>query len=539
MMKVMMMNKLKVLSAVLIVFCGLTGWSMAIESVGTIGDVNGFATAKQPGEAGVRILKRGSKVFLNDTVTTARGGRLQMIFVDGSTVRQGENSELVIDEYVFNPKVKKENSASFRITRGIIRVITDKITRLNPERFKVSTNYGTIGIRGCDLMFDISGDRESVIVVELHTADSVVVDLDVPAGPNRPAMKDRTVIREGGRVVEMSAVGGMKVGAAGMNQLRMIDQATKPMAVNDQKKDGRTEPQGAALPIEDSSQEGSAQHVAAVRAAGEASQQDANVNVVNVLSEPAPVVVAEPVTAAAPESEEAVAPPPIVEEEPEEEKEEEKVVVRQAAEPEPEDNKPTTTYPVVGAKNSTTLASGADWSFGAWEQKIIDLDSGGDEVTYYDRDTFVSGSTITGDAFRDVRDGATIYNLSGAGQAAAAILGNQQSDLVQGAAAVNVLIGGGVTPTWSSDITMSGGTSSLAFKTSGSIDNEGALNGSVSNYSLNAFGSNKGAPTTQSVSGNLVGPGTGSTPVTGATGKFDFDHSDGTKVKGVFGSDLR
>ena len=540
MMKVITMKKIKILSVVLMALGLLTGRSMALDAIGTISEINGQATAKQPGGAAVRPLKKGSEVFLNDQVETARDARLQMTFVDGSTIRQGESSELLINEYVFNPADKQDNSASFKITRGIFRVITDKITRLNPERFKVSTNYGTIGIRGCDLMFDIRPDGESVFVVGLHHADSVVVDLDLPAGPNQPAMKDQTVIRAGGRVVEMSAVNGMKIGQAVMRQLRVIDQATKPKIEVNAPPAPAEAP--AAPPVEDADEENSSK-AAKLRKVGDETLKLAIVNAMTVLPESAPVV--PPAPAPVVEQTVAEAPAPVVatkvREEPEAVEPVEVVQKREPApEPEPElPEEPSKTYPIVGARTSTTIASGTDWSWGAWEQEIIDLDVNGDEETFVDRETFVSGNTITGQAFRDIRDGAAIYNLSGSGQAGAAILGDKQSDLVSGTADVNVLVGGSVTPTWSSDVNMSGGTSALAFKSSGSIDDNGGLNGSVSNYSLNAFGNNKGTPSSESVSGNLVGPGTGSAPVSGAIGKFDFEHSDGTKVKGVFGSDLR
>ena len=195
--------------------------------------------------------------------------------------------------------------------------------------------------------------------------------------------------------------------------------------------------------------------------------------------------------------------------------------------------------PVVGTRMSSTIASGSDWSWGAWEQEIMDLDDEGEMVTYFDRGTFVTGNTITGQEFRDIRDGGIIYNLSGTGQAGAAITAKQRSEFMTGEVELNVLVGGGVTPTWNGDFDVAGGESQLQFSSSGSIDGNGRLNGSLDTYSLNAFGETKGPPVAQVITGNLVGPGTGDTPVTGAVGQFNFNHNDGTKVDGAFGADLR
>ena len=65
------------------------------------------------------------------------------------------------------------------------------------------------------------------------------------------------------------------------------------------------------------------------------------------------------------------------------------------------------------------------------------------------------------------------------------------------------------------------------------------MTGSASSYnmSVNAAGFGIGTLTGQSFGGNLVGPGVGGTPITGAIGNFSFDHGSASAVGG-YGTDL-
>ena len=58
------------------------------------------------GNASTRILKPKDSVFTNEIVTTRKRSRAQMMFIDKSIVGIGPDSELVIEEYIFNSKNK-------------------------------------------------------------------------------------------------------------------------------------------------------------------------------------------------------------------------------------------------------------------------------------------------------------------------------------------------------------------------------------------------------------------------------------------------
>jgi len=160
-----------------VAWVGLAFASPAIagEPVGQVVSLEGTATIARAGEA--LLLEPGAAVFLHDTIDTGSNSRVQVQLSDGSLVYVGERSAFTLSEYVFAPGSPYENNCLLTFIRGVFRVLTGKITRLNPERFLVKTARGEIGIRGCDLGFLLEGATDHVYVIDLHGVEGVVVRL--------------------------------------------------------------------------------------------------------------------------------------------------------------------------------------------------------------------------------------------------------------------------------------------------------------------------------------------------------------------------
>jgi len=152
--------------------------STAAVPVGTIVALQGFMTATGTDGAG-RKLQIKSPVFLNDRLITGRASKAQVLFDDDTIISLGENSEMVVDKYIYSPRNKQEASCSMKFATGIFRVVTGKITSINPERFKVRTRMATIGIRGCEVGFAIDDDREDVYILWLPSGKSIHVERSV------------------------------------------------------------------------------------------------------------------------------------------------------------------------------------------------------------------------------------------------------------------------------------------------------------------------------------------------------------------------
>jgi hypothetical protein len=155
-------------------FLLLAGWAAA-ETIGLVVAAEGKASATDAAGAG-RALGMKSDIRLNDTVKTEARSRLQILLNDDTLLAVGENSEMLMDEYVYNPAGTTNNSFGVKLGKGIFRTVTGKITDLNPDRFKVKTRLATIGIRGCDLGFDTTGeDEDTVAVLAIPKGKKVIV----------------------------------------------------------------------------------------------------------------------------------------------------------------------------------------------------------------------------------------------------------------------------------------------------------------------------------------------------------------------------
>lgn len=145
------------------------------DSIGMVVAVQGDASAT--GADGiVRELAMSSDIFLNEIVRTGPSARLQILLNDDSLLAQGENSEMAIDEYIYNPAAASENGFGVTLGKGLFRTVTGKITDLNPERFKVKTSRATIGIRGCDLGFDITPKKDNISIITVPKGKTIFID---------------------------------------------------------------------------------------------------------------------------------------------------------------------------------------------------------------------------------------------------------------------------------------------------------------------------------------------------------------------------
>lgn len=134
--------------------------------VGAAGAVAGRVTALAPASDAVgRVLSSGKTVYSRDTITTSPQGRLQIMLVDETVFTIGPDSEMLIDEFVYDPFTGSGKVAA-EVTKGVFRFVTGKIARKRPSAMKVKLPNGTIGIRGTIVAGKINAD-ESILVALL------------------------------------------------------------------------------------------------------------------------------------------------------------------------------------------------------------------------------------------------------------------------------------------------------------------------------------------------------------------------------------
>src|ERR1051325_5383494 len=123
----------------------LAGGIAAQERVGVSSAVNQQATGTPPGAA-ARPLVIGQEVVFNERITTAAVGQTQLLFLDESSMSIGPNSDLTIDQFVYDPRTGSGKLA-MTTTRGLLRFVGGKLSKQD-DAVTMRTSSATLAVRG-------------------------------------------------------------------------------------------------------------------------------------------------------------------------------------------------------------------------------------------------------------------------------------------------------------------------------------------------------------------------------------------------------
>ena len=170
---------------------------------------------------GTAQIKRGNEqnnadvdfsIQSNDEAVTTNG-RMEITFLDNSTVKLTEHSQLTIDEYIYDPDPSKSKMA-LTFGLGTARFISGKLGQIDKRNIKLRTPTADIAIRGTDFTATVDELGRSLIIllpdkygvssgeIEVITAMGTVL-LNKPyeattvsvfeSAPSKPAVLDLTL----------------------------------------------------------------------------------------------------------------------------------------------------------------------------------------------------------------------------------------------------------------------------------------------------------------------------------------------------------
>ena len=99
----------------------------------------------------------------NDEAITTNG-RMAITFLDESVVKLTEHSQLLIDEYIYDPDPSK-SKMSLNFALGTARFITGNLNRIDKQNIKLSTPTANIAIRGTDFTATVDELGRSLIIL--------------------------------------------------------------------------------------------------------------------------------------------------------------------------------------------------------------------------------------------------------------------------------------------------------------------------------------------------------------------------------------
>lgn len=125
----------------------MTAAQTSAEAIGVVSRLQNDAVAVR-GQQRVALQEAGD-IFTNDEIETGADARIEITFKDETKLTIGENSRLVIDDYLYDPD-KDVGALLLDAAKGPFRFISGGIGKLKDKRVEVRTTSATVGIRGTE-----------------------------------------------------------------------------------------------------------------------------------------------------------------------------------------------------------------------------------------------------------------------------------------------------------------------------------------------------------------------------------------------------
>ena len=155
----------KILSAVIGLFLILSSQVSSAEKlsiekqlVGIVGAISGTVKTE------TRELKAGDKIYLNETIYAAPGSGTQILLLDQSTFTVGEDSEVVMDTFIYDPETN-DGKIVASVKQGSLKVISGLISKKNPDSLTVEVPEGTLGSRGTEFQTIVSKGKTDTLLI--------------------------------------------------------------------------------------------------------------------------------------------------------------------------------------------------------------------------------------------------------------------------------------------------------------------------------------------------------------------------------------
>ena len=139
--------------------------------------------------------KSGEDVFLGDEISSLDESGMQLMLLDETVFTNGPNTDLTIDDFVYDPATGA-GQVTASLAKGVLRFVTGKVARGDPEDMVVKLPVGTIGIRGTIGAVLYDGVNPALVVL-------------LGPGPrnNADARQGRLAVSAAGKTVNLTRTG--------------------------------------------------------------------------------------------------------------------------------------------------------------------------------------------------------------------------------------------------------------------------------------------------------------------------------------------
>ncbi len=120
--------------------------------VGIVKTLEGDATVLRGAET-ITVVA-GMEIQQADLFKTRRNGHLGLVFSDDTRITMGPNTQIVVDDYLFEPK-EKRLSFIVRLISGTVSFLSGQMAKLSPDSVQLVMPAATIGVRGTHVLVKV------------------------------------------------------------------------------------------------------------------------------------------------------------------------------------------------------------------------------------------------------------------------------------------------------------------------------------------------------------------------------------------------
>lgn len=132
-------------------------------AIGTVADSKGSACEIHRNKNKTSGAK-GAEIESMDTYVTGSCSA-HITFKDDTKVKVTENSRLLIDDFVFDPKKSDAGKLTIKAAMGTVKYTSGQIAKNNPQQVDIKTPTASIAVRGTDFTMTVDESGQSLVVL--------------------------------------------------------------------------------------------------------------------------------------------------------------------------------------------------------------------------------------------------------------------------------------------------------------------------------------------------------------------------------------
>jgi hypothetical protein len=140
-------------------------WAAGGTQAGVSAAVRGEVALAEAAAAGLvgRTIGDGEAVYLGNKLSSGTRSGMQLMLLDQTTVTLGEQAELVVNEFVYDPG-RGSGRLALDVTKGVFRVVTGGVSDIEPTNTQILVPTATIGVRGTIVLSKVTSKGALIVL---------------------------------------------------------------------------------------------------------------------------------------------------------------------------------------------------------------------------------------------------------------------------------------------------------------------------------------------------------------------------------------